>query len=206
MSYLQRAPLLYLTVARSLTQRPHPATSTADGGTSAAFYPAPGATASYAPGAPAYAPGSLGQPQTFQQQPFQHYQQPRVIFTSGPPQPYYGGQVAGAPYALPYAPGAVVVDGVDVNANNDLIYRDPANWRCGHYYGVGDTRLLVPNPDYCGADAQTRASTPNRSCCRAHPCARRTFNHAHPRYRQYVSVILAVIIGVTFVRYVLWSR
>ena len=82
-------------------------------------------------------------------------------------------------------------------SNNDRIYRDPSSWRCGHYYGQGDTRMAVPNPDYsgcCGGPRPDPAQSPNRSCCRAAPCNHAVLNYGHPRTR--LMVVVAVVVCI----------
>jgi len=50
----------------------------------------------------------------------------------------------------PSAPPVYVVVGAsglaEEYSNNARIYRDPSSWRCGHYYGQGDTQWPSRTP------------------------------------------------------------
>ena len=132
----------------------------------------------------------------------------------GTAQPYPIAQPVGAapyPIAAPYGAIApfsgggegVVFDAEAQAVHNHRIWSDTMSWRCGHYFGYGDTRVIVPNPDYsgcCGGPTLDRSLSPNRSCCRVSPCHRSTLNLAHPHTRKMILGVVVAVIVINIIR------
>ena len=156
---------------------------------------------------------------------------PTKPFSSLPPYhaapPHFYGAASGAPYPPAHPPAGahhpppgigergfpapypgqqqvvyIVAGGGPLGPRTaDQIWGDPASWQCGRYYGQGDERLCVPNPDQCGRDPSL--PNPNRGGCAQNCCAPVTPNHAHPVCRRLTVALAVLIVAGTVVRILL---